>query len=348
MKKYLVSGIKLAFSLGLGVGLIWWIVSHMTPEEQEKTWDAFKRAKYGWILLAPVLGILSNLSRTQRWRQLLEPTGHMPGYWNTFFSVMMMYFFNLFFPRLGEVTRCGVLARYEKVPLDKSIGTMVVERFVDLISILLIGGVLFLFESERLITFWNKKAELANAKGATAADGSSTIYWVIGAILVLVIAAVAFWFLQRKHGLDKLKSMALDRIRGLWEGLMSIRNLKRPWEFLAHTVFIWFCYLMMVYVSFPALEETSGLGILAAMAGLFMCGFAIVLSPGGVGFYPLFMQFVLMMYGVDKNVGYAFGSVVWAAQIGSMFIGGLLSLILLAILNREPALDKETPLNTAP
>lgn len=348
MKKHLASAIKLLLSLGLGIGLIWWIVSHMTPEEQEKTWDAFKRAKYGWILLAPVLGILSNLSRTQRWRQLLEPTGHKPGYWNTFFSIMMMYFFNLFFPRLGEVTRCGVLARYEKVPLDKSIGTMVVERFVDLLSILVVGGILLLFERERLMNFWQKKSELAAAKGATAADKSHAIYWVIAAVAVLVLGAVAFWFLQRKHGIDKLKSMAIDRIKGLWEGLMSIRNVRRPWEFLFHTVFIWFCYLMMVYVSFPALEETKGLGIFAAMAGLFMCGFAIVLSPGGVGFYPLFMQFVLVMYGVDKNIGYAFGSVVWAAQIGSMFLGGLVSLILLAILNREPALDNGTPLKTAP
>lgn len=344
MKKHLASALKLVLSLGLGIALIWWIVSHMTTEEREKTIDAFHRANYGWILLAPVLGILSNISRAQRWRQLLEPTGHKPGYWNTFFSVMMMYFFNLFFPRLGEVTRCSVLARYEKVPLDKSIGTMVVERFVDLLSILTVGGLLLLFERERLITFWNKKGELSATANSAPAE-SHTLYWVLGALGVILIAAVAFWFLQRKHGWDKLKAMVMERVMGLWQGLMSIRYLKRPWEFLFHTVFIWVCYLMMVYVSFPALSETTGLGIWAAMAGLFMCGFAIVLSPGGVGFYPVFMAFVLTMYGVEYNIGWAFGSVVWAAQIGSMFIGGLLSLIFLAILNREPALDTQ-PLKT--
>ena len=97
VKKFLTNFLKLAVSLGLGVGIIWWVLSHMTETEKQQTIDAFKRAKYGWLLLAPVLGLLSNFSRAQRWRLLLEPTGHKPGYWNTFFSVMMMYFFNLFF-----------------------------------------------------------------------------------------------------------------------------------------------------------------------------------------------------------------------------------------------------------
>jgi uncharacterized membrane protein YbhN (UPF0104 family) len=339
VKKFLTNFLKLAVSLGLGVGIIWWVLSHMTETEKEQTIDAFKRAKYGWLLLAPVLGLLSNFSRAQRWRLLLEPTGHKPGYWNTFFSVMMMYFFNLFFPRLGEVTRCGVLARYEKVPLDKSIGTMVVERVVDLVSILSIGGLLFLLEHERLLSFWENKDKLSGGGTATVQDsGSNVTLIVFGIVALMLIIGVAY--IQRKVGFEKLLQFAKERIKGFAQGLMSIRNLKSPFEFIFHSVFIWLCYIGMVYVSFPALQETQNLSFLAAMAALFCCGFALVLAPGGVGFYPLFMQFVLTMYGVDATIGYAFGSLAWAAQNSATLLGGIISLILLAILNKEPALDK--------
>jgi uncharacterized membrane protein YbhN (UPF0104 family) len=334
---------KLVISLGLGVALIWWVISHMSDNERQHTIDAFKRAKFGWLLLAPVLGLISNLSRTQRWRLLLEPTGHKPAYWNTFFSVMMMYFFNLFFPRLGEVTRCSVLARYENVPIDKSIGTMVVERFVDLLSILFVGGLLFIFEHERLITFWENRNSISGG-AASVDDGSGTIKLVVFAVVALMlIFGVAY--LQRKVGFDRLMQIAKERILGFWEGIKSIAKLRSPLEFLFHTIVIWTCYIGMVYVSLPALTETQGLGWLAAMACLFCGGFAIVLSPGGVGFYPLFIQFILAMYGVDKTIAYAFGSIVWAVQFGTTLLGGVISLMLLAILNKDTALNQE-PLNS--
>ncbi len=339
MKKFLVNLLKLSVSLGLGVGVIWWVVSHMTETEKQQTVDAFKRAKYGWLLLAPALGLLSNFSRAQRWRLLLEPTGHKPGYWNTFFSVMMMYFFNLFFPRLGEVTRCGVLARYEKVPLDKSIGTMVVERLVDLVSIGVVAGLLLIFEFDRVMNFWHQKDALAGGGTATVetSTGSTKIIIFAFVALLLIIGAA---YLQRKVGFEKLLQFAKERAKGFAVGLMSIRNLRSPLEFIFHSVFIWVCYVMMIYVSFPALSETENLSFLAAMAALAGCGFAIVLSPGGVGFYPLFMQFILTMYAVDPTIGYAFGSLAWATQMAATFAGGIISLILITILNKEPALDK--------
>lgn len=339
MKKFIGNFLKLAFSLGLGVGVIWWVLKDMTEAERAEIIDTFKNAKYGWILLAPLLGLVSNFSRTQRWRLLLEPTGHKPAYWNTFFSVMMMYFFNLIFPRLGEVTRCGALARYEKVPMDKSIGTMVVERVVDLISILSIGGLLFVLEHERLLAFWKNKDALASGGKATVETGtSSTAIIIFAAVALMLIIGAAY--LQRKVGFEKLLQFAKERVKGFAKGLLSIRDLRSPWQFVFHSVFIWVCYILMIYVSFPALPATENLSFIAAMAALFCCGFAVVLSPGGVGFYPLFMAFVLTLYGIDNKTGYAFGTLAWLAQFAATFIGGIISLILIAILNKEPALDK--------
>lgn len=337
MKKLLFNFLKLAISLGLGIALVWWFISKMTPQQKQDTIDAFKRANYFWIILAPVLGLISNLSRAQRWRQLLEPTGHKPGYWNTYFSVMMMYFFNLFFPRLGEVTRCGMLARYENVPLDKSIGTMVVERVVDLLSIIIIGSVLLFVEYNRLFSFFEKN--VLGKQPAPDAGFDITRYLVLG--LIGIAIAGAGIYIQRKYGFAKLKETIKERMLGFAEGLKSIRYVKNPWEFLFHTVFIWICYFLMIYLSFPALPETAGLNLMAGTACLFFGGFAMVATPGGIGVYPLFLQQVLTLYSVNETIGYAFGSVVWAAQMASVLIGGILTLILLAILNRPAALSTE-------
>ena len=97
----------------------------------------------------------------------------------------------------------------------------------------------------------------------------------------------------------------------------------------------------MVYVSFWALPETSSLGLFAATACLFFGGFAMVATPGGIGAYPAVIGQVLLLYSIQGTIGYAFGSIVWAAQMGSILVGGLISLVLLAILNRESALEKE-------
>lgn len=328
MKKHFTNFLKFALSLGLGIGLIYWFVSKMSPSDKEVITNTFKRANYFWIILAPVLGLVSNFSRAERWRMLLEPVGYKPGYINTYCSVMMMYLFNLFFPRLGEVTRCTILARYENVPLDKSIGTMVVERLVDLVTILILGSVMFAFEYKRL----------AGYSPNIEVEVSPVVKW---ASLVLVIVAVigSVIYIEVKFGFAKLKQIMKERMIGFWEGLKSIKNVKRPFVFIFHSVFIWFCYYLMIYLSLPALPETASLGMLAALTCLFFGGFAIVATPGGIGAYPAVISQVLGLYGVSEIVGYGFGSVVWVAQIGSVLLGGVICLILLAILNREPALE---------
>ena len=313
----------------------------MSSADKQLTVDAFKRANYFWILLAPVLGLISNFSRAQRWIQLLEPMGYKPRFWNTWFSITIMYFFNLFFPRLGEVSRCGVLARYENVPLDKSIGTMVVERIVDLISILAIGAILLVVEYDRLYAYFD--ANVLNKQAAPDAGIDYTKWVVMGVIAALLIGASVY--IEIKYGFKKLKEIMIKRMMGFVEGLKSIRNVKRPVEFIFHSVFIWICYMLMGYVSFFALPETSSLSILTAAACLFLGGFAMVATPGGIGVYPAAISGVLVLYSVQPTIGYAFGSIVWAAQMGSTLVGGSICLILLAILNREPALEEE-PLKT--
>ena len=157
MKEKLSTVIKLILSLGLGVGLMYWFIGRMPESEKLQTWETMKSANIFWLLSIPLFGFLSNFSRAERWRYLLQSAGYKPGFWNTFFSVMIMYFANLFVPRSGDVLRCSILTKYEGIPVDKSVGTMVVERFVDLISIAVIGFILFEECLKRdIIDFWHE------------------------------------------------------------------------------------------------------------------------------------------------------------------------------------------------
>ena len=146
--------------------------------------------------------------------------------------------------------------------------------------------------------------------------------------------------MQHKYGFARLKALLIQRLKGFAEGLKSIRYLRQPFMFVFHSVFIWVCYFLMVYFSFYALPETASLGVFAGLACLFMGGFAMVATPGGIGVYPAMISQVLVLYGINSTIGYAFGSIVWVAQTGSVLVGGALSLLLVAIINRGSSLAK--------
>ncbi|HUH74278.1 MAG TPA: lysylphosphatidylglycerol synthase transmembrane domain-containing protein [Chitinophagales bacterium] len=331
MKIKIGNVIQLVLSVGLGAGLVYWFINQMTSEQIDATIESFKRANYWWLLLALSFGFLSNFARAQRWRLMLKPVGYYPGFWNTFFSINVMFFANLFIPRLGEVSRCGILAKYEGVPVEKSIGTMVVERILDLICIFILLGILLLAEYDKvsgmLFDTFSKK------DSAVVAEPS---HWLIkyGIPLVLIVAVGLFSaIIIRKHGLTHLIKNFKIRFKGLMEGVISIRYMKDFGQFIFLTVVLWSCYLLMTYISFYALTETSQLGILPAMGCLIFGGFAMVATPGGIGAYPLAVRAILLLYGINEVIGGAIGTMIWGTQTSGVFIMGLLSLVLLALIN---------------
>lgn len=344
MKKYIIPAIKFALSLGVGIGLIIWFMGQMSDSDKQHVIADIKRANYFWVAVPPVLGMVSNFFRTQRWRLLLRPLGYNPGYWNTFLSVMIMYFLNLFFPRLGEVSRCGVLARYEDVPLDKSIGTMVVERVIDVICLGLIAIALILLEHDKFSKLWDM---IMSNSASTFGDiinkyqiSPQVKYSVFGLVFIGILL---FVFNQaRRKGWGNIIATLQERARGLLKGVISVKDIGNPWEFVLHTVLIWICYFLMVYLSFQMFPETSGLGLLAAGVALFFGGVAQSLTPGGLGLFPIFTKIVLTLYGVMGSAAISLGLVNWTVQTISVLVIGVISLALLAIMNREPSLDKLT------
>ena len=341
MKKYLGNFIKLAVSLGIGIGLIWIFVGQMSASDKQHVVDDIKRANYFWVLMGPFVGLISNYFRTQRWRLLLKPLGYQPRFLNTFMSVLIMYFFNLFFPRLGEVSRCGVLARYEHVPVEKGVGTMVLERLTDVVCLGIVWIMLLVFEHDKFTSLFNTDWNTKFADIIAKYNISPTVkYGVLGAVLLIIIIFLAAQL--RRKGFKNITASIWERVKGLWLGLISIKDISNPFEFLFHSIMIWVCYFLMIYLSFRMFPETASLGIGAGALCLFFGGIAYSLTPGGLGLYPIFIQLILTLYGITSSAAISMGLVAWSAQTAFVLLAGVVSLILLAILNREPALEEVT------
>lgn len=327
--------LKVLISLGLGVGVIIWFWNAMPEEDKNQTIDAFKRANYFYLLIAPLIGFIANFIRTQRWILLLRPLNCNPSYYNTFHSVMVMYFFNLFVPRLGEVMRCSILAKYEDVPVEKSLGTMVTERVVDVICLGIIILIVIVFLGKE-----NYDILKENMSQATSGFSDNTLFTIIKfAMPVLIILGVLVfsWIYIKKNGFDKLQLLVRSKIKSMLSSVMSIKDVKEKPQFIILTILMWLAYLIMFYVNYFSLPETKNLPIFSALVCLVFGSFAVVLTPGGIGVFPIVVQLVLVTFKVNPSIALALGMLAWVVQTSGMLLGGILSLILLNLGNKNKA-----------
>jgi hypothetical protein len=327
MSKTLGNVLKLVISLGLGVFIIWMTTHNLTPKDIADIKSVFSHADYKWVILGPLIGMLSNVVRGERWKLLLNSVGYNPSRTNVISSVYVMYALNLVFPRLGEVTRCTLLYKTDNIPLDKSIGTMVLERMVDMVTILIVGAILMVFQYQLLIDLFKDKV-LSNYAGYI--DKLTTGYW--GIMLLITATAMglgALYFLYKlreHHIIGKVWTF----IVGIVHGLASILKLDNPLLFIFYSILIWVMYFMMTYLCFQALPETTSMGVLAGMACLFFGGFAYIISPGGLGAYPATIGAVLLLYNVPFNIGFGFGWLAWSVQTAAVIVFGVISFILVS------------------
>ena len=324
MKKSLISILKIGLPLGLGIFLVWYVFSKLTPSDIEDIKNAFANTNYFWIGVSVVLAVLSHVSRAYRWKYTLEPLGIKPKFWNSFFAVMIGYLVNLAIPRLGEMSRCAVMARYEKQPFNKLFGTVIAERVADtLILLTFIVAVVFI-QFDVLYDFLEAHGIIAKFTGAK-------LY------IVLALLAVSGFI-----GLRMLKNSTIPffvKIRkvvyGVLEGVGAILKMKDRWKFIFHTLFIWLMYVMMFYVAFLALPDTRHVPVSGVITAFVIGGISIAVTNGGIGAYPLGIQQILLLYNVDANTGLAFGWIVWTAQTIMIIALGGLSFILMPIYNKN-------------
>ncbi|MCF6279483.1 MAG: flippase-like domain-containing protein [Flavobacteriaceae bacterium] len=305
----------------LGVFLIWYSLSKLSSQDIETIKTAFKTANYNWIALSLFCGILSHVSRAYRWHFMLEPLGYKPKFPNTIMAVLVAYIVNLAFPRAGDVARATTITKYENVPFEKAIGTIVAERVADVVMLLMVIAITLLVQFDFLMDFLTKKLP-KNPLNSIA---------VVGVFLTVFFLFVRFIKKSENAFLVKVKTF----INGLIEGVKSILTMKKKWAFVFHTFFIWIMYLLMFYFAAFSLDETAFLPLGALLTGFVVGALSIAATNGGLGTYPVGVQQVLILYGISSISALAFGWIMWTAQTLMIIVFGGLSFFLLPIYNKE-------------
>lgn len=302
----------------LGVFLIWYSYNKFTPQQLQEIKDHFRDAKYGFVVLSIIFGLLSNLSRAYRWSFMLAPLGYKPLFSNNLMAVYIAYLMNLFIPRSGEISRAVVINKYEKVPFDKAFGTIISERVADSVILLVFIGVTLILQFPLISGYLQESLDLFK------------IYLLIGIAVPFVF--LFFYYLKKYESALSIKIKTF--LAGLKEGILSIFKMEKKWAFIAHTLFIWLMYVCMFYVMIFALPETSGISLSAILTSFVVGSLAIVFTNGGFGSYPFFIAGVLLLFGVPETAGTAFGWLVWTSQTAMVIFLGGLSFLLLPVLNK--------------
>ncbi len=286
---------------------------------------------YWWLAALLVIFMVSNWFRAVRWQQLIEPLGKRVSFGNSFWSVMIGYFANLGFPRAGEVVRAGVLSRYEGVPVEKVMGTVVVDRILDVICLLVVVGIAFLVQWELL----SGMIFDARADDGAPADGFGLVSYLVLALAVaaLVLGLMVWGYRKFKHVtiVQRFGKLA----RGFLDGLRSLTQVKSMPKLVGNTVGIWGCYFLMAYVPFFAYPPTAHLGYDAALMVFIFSALGIVIpSPGGLGSYHFMVIQALAIYNINGADALSFANILFfTINIGCNILFGLIGLLVLPMLN---------------
>ena len=319
MKK-IKSSIKVILPLAVGLFFVYLSYNTTSKEDRNLIYSFIQKADLRFVILSVFFGILSHLSRAYRWKYLLSPLGYQPRFINSALAVLIAYIANLGIPRSGELLRATTLSSYEKIPFEKTFGTIVAERLVDLL--ILIGFVLtsLLLQFDIIWSILSKKK-------------ISPLQILIGLAFVIIgyIALKNLFALSQNPLLMRIKNF----FWGVAEGVMSLKNMPNKGLFIGHTLFIWLMYLAMFYVIKWTVPETASLGMNAMLPAFVVGGLAISATNGGIGIYPFSVALVLAAFNISNESGLAFGWIMWTSQTLMIIIFGSLSFFVLPLVNRQ-------------
>jgi len=334
LKNTIVKILKFLVFFTLGIFIFWLIYK---DQDIDRIKSVLKNeVNYLWVVISLIIGLISHISRTMRWGLMIEPISHKPRFINTFLAVMVGYLMNLALPRMGEISRCGVLSRYEKISFSKLFGTVVAERLIDVISLLILLLVVIVTQFGQMLRFIEKNPEISNK--ITSVTQSP---WLIGGLILVVLMAYLFRNTFKESVIFK-RIMAL--LRNFREGFVSIKNIRKKGWFWFHSAFIWVCYYMMLYVIFFAFDFTSVLSPFAGLTTFVLASFGMVAPvQGGIGAYHFMATEGLALYGVPHENGVIFAFVAHSSSMVMIILVGLLSLLALPFINRRNDIpDEET------
>lgn len=359
MKQYLINFLKFVLFLGTGIVILYLVYRGQSagyyeqeclpngiPQEECSLFDKiigdFKGVNYFWIFMVLVAFTISNLSRAVRWKMLMKPLGYRPKFSNCFLTIIIKYLVNLGLPRVGEVAQAGVLSQYEKLAPEKVMGTIILDRIFDVISLLIVIGLAFILQTDALFSYINE-ASAGAEEGATIAWYQSPFFWIIVGMSILAIIA---WIYRVQLRASKIGKKVENLLKGFVEGLLTVRKLDRPWLFILHSINIWVMYFFMTYLCFFAYEPTEHLGPMAGLTAFAFGALGIVIpSPGGMGTYQYLVVQALSIYGIGSIAAFSFANICFfSIQLGCNVLLGLLAFAILPVINRnyhpEPVTDE--------
>lgn len=294
--------------------------------------EALKEANYFWIAVSLVLSVFSHISRAIRWNLLISPLGYKPKLLNSFFAVMVMYISNMAIPRSGEIARCTILKKYEKVPLTQLLGTVVIERIFDFIMLLLLLVVVLITQIGVVLEF------VQNNPGIEMKINSLLQIKYLIILGIMLIALVVFtYFFRKKFKESGVYKKLRELLMSFISGLDTVRKMDKKWEFIGHSIFIWVMYFLMIYVTFRSFEFTEHLTAMAGLTVFVMASFGMVApSPGGIGTWHFMAIETLIIYGIEKTPdANAFAFAAHGAFTLFILAAGVISLAMLPVINNK-------------
>jgi uncharacterized protein (TIRG00374 family) len=314
MKQRLKKTIKVLLPIALGAFVLYWIYKDFDFARVREV--LFSGMNWGWMLFSLLFGVLSPLFRGLRWRQTLLPLGENPKKSHCADAVFMSYAASLVVPRVGEVSRCAALSRYDGVSFSRSLGTVVTERVIDMLCVALMTVVVFLIQMPVFMQFF----EETGAKIPSVIHLFGTVWFYIVLFFVVGICILAYYLVRTLSFFDKVKGMALD-IRA---GILSLKKVQNLPLFLFYTVMIWLCYFLHFYITFFCFPFTGELGALPALV-MFVAGTfgVLVPTPNGAGSWHFAVITMMMLYGVSADDAGIFALLVHAIQTLEVVLLGI-------------------------
>ncbi len=326
LKSKIIRALKYLAFFAVGIFIFWLLYRDQSFSEIKTVLQ--NKVNYFWVLVPLLIGLIAHFSRALRWRILIEPLGKRPSRRNTFMAVMIGYLMNLVLPRLGEVTRCGILSQYEDISFTRLIGTVVLERAVDVLMLLLMTLIAIFSEFDAILSYWNKHPQIGlNLRHFIFSPLTLTVFLILIALLVLA----------RQHLYTNRFSRKIKIIWGnIWEGLKTFKTMRRKKEFIFHSILIWVLYFLMLYTGFFALATTSHLSPIAALT-TFVFGSIGMIAPvqGGIGAWHFMTKEALGIYGVSKQPAIIFALLSHTTMTLLIIVVGLICLIAIPFVNRK-------------
>lgn len=302
----------------IGVGVLYLA---FRGQELGKIWQEIKTANYFWVITSAFAVWIAHVLRALRWQMLYQSIHYKVSFWNAYHAVMIGYLANLALPRFGEIGRCSVIHRAEKVPMFASIGTVITERLFDVLVLFITGLAMLIFQHDIVADFLYDTIYLSLAKKVNTLN-----YWwlvAIGAVILLLIASAIYFFRQ------KFSKKFLRIFVSLRQGFGSYSKLKQKGLFLIYTLLIWVFYCLSMYFAFSSIPATSGLHFNAAFTAIVFSGFAMAAPvQGGIGVFHWMVAQSLVLYGITFKDGLAYSTIIHSSQVLLILILGSLSLFL--------------------